>query len=199
MLVSRLEAIACRLEAIASRLEAIACRLEAIASRLEAIASRLEAIASRLEAIASRLEAIACRLEAIASRFASRLEAIACRLEAIASLPLSFWLMEFSSSTEVIERMDELHGVSKEITSSLLDFCGNTELKLDLQVLYLRRVHHFCFYSGKWCRDEWTLRILCGAATVREPYRQDDTDMEIWAIGHEGRIKDRGQGKPWAN
>ena len=85
--------------------------------------------------------------------------------------------------------MDELHGISTEITSSLLEFDGSTELKLDLQVIYLRRVHNFCFYAGKWCKDEWTLRDRCGVATVRESCT--GATEGIWALDHEKRIKER--------
>merc|ERR1712136_354344 len=42
------------------------------------------------------------------------------------------------------------------------------ETQLDLQVTYLRHVHHFCFYSALWCDDEWDLHRRCGAVVVRD-------------------------------
>jgi len=36
------------------------------------------------------------------------------------------------------------------------------------EVLYLRRVHHFCFYAAAWCEDEWDLRKRCGTAVLRD-------------------------------
>jgi len=59
------------------------------------------------------------------------------------------------SRMQVIRKMDALLGISDDITMALLGHVTETEIemKLDLQILYLRRVHHFCFYAGKWCKD----------------------------------------------
>lgn len=86
--------------------------------------------------------------------------------------------------------MDELHGIPGEIASYILGVEGPTEFKVDLRVLYLRRVHHFCFYAGKWCKDEWTLRDSCGAAVVREPFQQAEGQGDAWVSAHEKRIQD---------
>ncbi|CAL1170443.1 unnamed protein product [Cladocopium goreaui] len=70
-------------------------------------------------------------------------------------------------SAEVLRRLDALLEVCHEATEYILQYPGSTELKLDLQVLYLRRVHHFCFYAASWCQDEWALRDRCGAVALR--------------------------------
>jgi len=56
---------------------------------------------------------------------------------------------------QVIRKMDALLGISDDITMALLGDVTETEIemKLDIQILYLRRVHHFCFYAGRWCKD----------------------------------------------
>ena len=56
-------------------------------------------------------------------------------------------------SCQVIRKMDDHFGISSDATSALLSHQLDTERQLDIQILYLRRVHHFCFYSGKWCKD----------------------------------------------
>ena len=91
-------------------------------------------------------------------------------------------------STQVILRMDELHDIPRDLTSYLLNVKGTTEFKLDLRVMYLRRVHHFCFYAAKWCKDEWSLRDVSGAAILREPYKEGQGEA-AWAVEHEKRIQ----------
>ena len=56
---------------------------------------------------------------------------------------------------QVIRKMDALLGISDDIAMALLGHVTETEIemKLDIQILYLRRVHHFCFYAGRWCKD----------------------------------------------
>ncbi|CAK9030051.1 Serrate RNA effector molecule homolog (Arsenite-resistance protein 2 homolog) [Durusdinium trenchii] len=95
---------------------------------------------------------------------------------------------DLSLSAEVIQLLDKVHEIRQDFTAELLHFQGSAEQKLDLQVIYLRRVHNFCFYAGKWGENQWTLRDSCGAAVVREPYYEPV--QEIWAKGHEKRIKE---------
>lgn len=94
-------------------------------------------------------------------------------------------------SAKVIRKMDDHFGISADATTAVLSHQLDTERQLDIQILYLRRVHHFCFYSGKWCKDEWTLRDCCGAAALREtPSASGDSGPSVWAVGHEKRIHD---------
>ncbi|CAK0829801.1 unnamed protein product [Prorocentrum cordatum] len=54
-----------------------------------------------------------------------------------------------------------------EVTQAVLGWAGCSEKKLDVQVTYLRRVHHFCFYSARWCEDAWDLDRNCGTVFLR--------------------------------
>ena len=68
------------------------------------------------------------------------------------------WIMWHTTPTairscQVIRKMDDHFGISSDGTSALLSHQLDIEKQLDIQILYLRRVHHFCFYSGKWCKD----------------------------------------------
>jgi len=98
-------------------------------------------------------------------------------------------------SAEVVRKLDNLVGVPADITSSLLGQEMPDELKLDLQVLYLRRVHHFCFYAAAWCVDEWELRERCGTAVLRDVSNEaavnkpEQSDEGEWAHAHEQRVK----------
>eukprot|EP00435_Cladocopium_sp_Y103_P044716 s2119_g12.t1 len=93
-------------------------------------------------------------------------------------------------SAEVLQRLDALLEVCHEATEYILQYPGSTELKLDLQVLYLRRVHHFCFYAASWCQDEWALRDRCGAAALRSGKRPSSILEESdWTFEHEKRIE----------
>ena len=83
-------------------------------------------------------------------------------------LPHSHWNKSFAQNrcqpkekrwplavAQVIRKMDALLGISDDITVALLGDVSETEIemKLDIQILYLRRVHHFCFYASRWCKD----------------------------------------------
>jgi len=76
-------------------------------------------------------------------------------------------LKDAQLSEQVVRRLDALMGVGREVTEALLGRKGTPEQRLDLQVLYLRRAHHFCFYAARWCGDEWELRAHCGPALLR--------------------------------
>ncbi|CAK9012293.1 unnamed protein product [Durusdinium trenchii] len=63
-------------------------------------------------------------------------------------------------------------------------------LRLDVRIrVYLRRVHHFCFYSAQWFKDEWELRERCGTATLRETSTVHPSGGER-TRRHEANIKD---------
>ena len=64
---------------------------------------------------------------------------------------------DLALSEQVMQRLDGLTEVPKDITALVLNAYGTTEFKLDLRITYLRRVHHFCFYAARWCDDEWSL------------------------------------------
>ena len=92
-------------------------------------------------------------------------------------------------SAKVIHHLDDLLQIPEGVTSSVLDSKGSTEQKLDLQVIYLRRVHHFCFYAGEWFQDEWSLRDSCGVVAVRD-HSQDATLETSWSTSHAKRISE---------
>ncbi|OLP92663.1 hypothetical protein AK812_SmicGene25492 [Symbiodinium microadriaticum] len=97
-------------------------------------------------------------------------------------------LKDLALSEQVIQRLDDLTEVPKDITALVLNAYGTTEFKLDLRVTYLRRVHHFCFYAARWCDDEWSLRDACGIATLRAPAQPECTPGE-WSAAHEQRLE----------
>ncbi|CAE7796868.1 unnamed protein product [Symbiodinium sp. CCMP2592] len=97
-------------------------------------------------------------------------------------------LKDLALSEQVMQRLDGLTEVPKDITALVLNAYGTTEFKLDLRVTYLRRVHHFCFYSARWCDDEWSLRDACGIATLRAPAQAECRPGE-WSAAHEQRLE----------
>lgn len=94
--------------------------------------------------------------------------------------------------TQVVERLDKLVGIPAEVSSALAENCvGSIVEKLDLRVLYLRRVHHFCFYNAAWCADEWELKQRHYSAVLRQLRPAKDTftaDSEA-VQAHESRIQ----------
>jgi len=74
---------------------------------------------------------------------------------------------DMTLSANIINRLDELTGVSASTTQAVLNFEGSPEKKLDVQILYLRRVHYFSFYTTEWCGNEWDLTARCGSMHVR--------------------------------
>jgi len=93
-------------------------------------------------------------------------------------------------SARAIRLLDALMGIPAEATEELLSRDGSNEIKLDLQVLYLRRVHHFCFYAATWHEDEWVLRACCGSAVLRPALEEgDEARGGLWAEAHERRLE----------
>lgn len=70
-------------------------------------------------------------------------------------------------SARLVRHWNTAVGISADATEAVLNTPGDTEAKLDLQVIYLRHVHHLCFYSGLQCKDPWDLQSRCGAAALR--------------------------------
>lgn len=91
-------------------------------------------------------------------------------------------------SARIVRHLDQLAGVQPQETEALLNHEGSTVEKLDVQVLYLRRVHHFCFYGAAWCKDEWDLRQRCGNALLRDHAADSVTEGE-WAQKHDQRLE----------
>lgn len=92
----------------------------------------------------------------------------------------------------VVKRLNALVGISFEVTEALLACDGTIEFQLDLLVVYLRRVHHFCFYAAEWCSDEWDLRRKCGMVVVRDSNASSKKVQKSgdWIEGHNKRIED---------
>jgi len=88
----------------------------------------------------------------------------------------------------ILRQLDAVTGVPPETTRAVLDAEGTTVQKLDLSILYLRRVHHFCFYGAAWCRDAWELRQRCGPLLVRDPVAEPPVEGE-WAEKHDWRLR----------
>lgn len=88
-------------------------------------------------------------------------------------------------SGRVLRKLDSLLGIPSEVTEELLALEMSQEKKLDLQILYLRRVHHFCFYACEWCNDEWDLSNRCGAVLVRPQPMSDISNTEMKSAGDE--------------
>jgi len=76
-------------------------------------------------------------------------------------------LMDEALSSRLVTHLDSLMGLGPQTAAVLLGSCRDPQEQLDLNVLYLRRVHHFCFYSGVWCKDPWELRDRCGVQILR--------------------------------
>jgi len=98
-------------------------------------------------------------------------------------------------ATQIVCKLDGLFGIPDDVTNALVSVEGSTELKLDLQLMYLRRVHCFCFYSCQWCNDEWELRDRCGAVFLRSSPETSVIDAAVaagnkWAQAHDARIQE---------
>lgn len=91
---------------------------------------------------------------------------------------------------------NEATGIPMEpIDSALASIQGDTA-KLDLLILYLRRVHHICYYSGLACSNERDLAEQRGVTRLRAPahlkpsgVRPEDNLEAKWASEHDARIQ----------
>jgi len=97
---------------------------------------------------------------------------------------------DLALSARVVRQLDALLGVPSKTTELLLGHAGSHEAKLDLQLLYLRRVHHFCFYGATWAENEWDLLQSSGPAVLRAPLMHDPAPgIGIWAESHMRRLE----------
>jgi hypothetical protein len=65
----------------------------------------------------------------------------------------------------ISEVLDQEKDIPSEIFEKIQDYAKNLlskEQHLDLLLLYLRRVHSYCFYCGEEYDDERTLAAKCG-------------------------------------
>lgn len=92
---------------------------------------------------------------------------------------------------------DQLAEVPVTAGAHVLQKDAPLEAKLDLQVLYLRMVHLFCYYSAQWCGDEWELHRSTGAAVLRaapvpsmgpKPEAQERLE-KTWIVEHDARLQ----------
>jgi len=99
-------------------------------------------------------------------------------------------IKDVALSADVLRKLDNLSGVALDATQAVLDVEMPMDAKLDLQLLYLRRVHHFCFYAGTRCHDEWELEDRCGSAVLRSKASEGAVALEgDWGIAHEARVR----------
>lgn len=73
---------------------------------------------------------------------------------------------------ELSRKLIELLDVEKEITENeLLEMSKDVVVQLDLQILYLRKVHGLCYYSTEEYDDERMLSAKCGPIYLRSSKR----------------------------
>lgn len=106
-------------------------------------------------------------------------------------------------SAQIVCHLDTLTGIPHKTTKGLLSHAGSREENLDLQLLYLRRVHHFCFYAAAWCGDGWELCARSGASLLRhtEEQHSNGTPAEPpaageWSAAHESRLESFSAAEP---
>jgi len=102
------------------------------------------------------------------------------------------------AAAELIAALDAAAGLPASGTQRLLAAGGEEPgARLDLRVLYLRRVHHFCLYSAAWCLDERELLQRCGTACLRAQGEAWAGDR-AWATEHGQRLRRfLGEGSAW--
>jgi len=73
---------------------------------------------------------------------------------------------------ELSRKLIELLDIEKEITDNeLLQMINTPIVQLDLQILYLRKVHGLCYYSAEEYDDERMLSAKCGPIYLRSAKR----------------------------
>jgi len=93
---------------------------------------------------------------------------------------------DLAFSKKIIARLDSFTGVqtSSELLSNTWSK-GDSTLQLDIQIMYLRTVHHYCYYSSLWCEDEWELVDRAGAAFLRSHGMSGLDSERFWMLSHE--------------
>eukprot|EP00929_Paragymnodinium_shiwhaense_P115535 TRINITY_DN8448_c0_g1_i3.p1 TRINITY_DN8448_c0_g1~~TRINITY_DN8448_c0_g1_i3.p1 ORF type:complete len:728 (-),score=190.60 TRINITY_DN8448_c0_g1_i3:281-2464(-) len=95
-------------------------------------------------------------------------------------------------SMQIVRQLDSLLGLppshSEEVLSLLSEAPAEAvQARLDLNLTYLRRVHHFCFYGASWCSNEFDLHAKCGSVVLRD---MSQAPPGVWSEGHEKRLND---------
>ena len=86
--------------------------------------------------------------------------------------------IDLENSKKIIEILDE----EKEIyENELLKMQNDPIFQLDLQILYLRRVHGLCYYSAEEYDDERMLSSKCGPIYIRSPIRISPSKLGEYA------------------
>jgi len=98
-------------------------------------------------------------------------------------------------TAELIEKMDAATGVPQAQTTAILAHGSDVTHKLDLRLLYLRRVHHISYYEGIMCKDERELASRSGVAFLRAPWTGapsalvDSEASKAWITGLDERVQ----------
>ena len=74
----------------------------------------------------------------------------------------------------ISEVLDQEKEIAPEIFDKIQEYATNflnKEQHLDLLLLYLRRVHSYCFYCGEEYDDERTLAAKCGPQHLRNAHK----------------------------
>lgn len=88
---------------------------------------------------------------------------------------------DFKLCKQLIQKVFDVEkGIPSSLTDKLLEFANLLESpqKLDLLLLYLRRVHAFCFYCGEEYEDERMLSAKCGPQHIRAAQKLSKEDLE---------------------
>merc|ERR1712137_325181 len=94
-------------------------------------------------------------------------------------------------SRQVISHLDSLTGVP-QLTEILVGnlSCGDSALQLDIQLMYLRVVHHYCYYSSVWGEDEWDLVQKAGITFLRGTGEAGQPGEDLWVRRHQCALND---------
>lgn len=76
--------------------------------------------------------------------------------------------IDLELSRKLIEHLDKEKGITD---NELLKMKNEKIVQLDLQILYLRKVHGLCYYSTDEYDDERMLSAKCGPAYIRSPIK----------------------------
>ena len=80
-------------------------------------------------------------------------------------------------SRQLIEALDQEKKITNYIIFNEIEQRELTK-QLDLQLLYLRKVHSYCFYCAAEYHDERMLAAKCGPIHLRGK----KVDKEVWII-----------------
>ena len=107
-----------------------------------------------------------------------------------------YLFIDWKHSAKLISVIDREKGIqenplliSEEKFSSLSD--EEKEFQLDLHLLYLRRVHAFCYYCMEEYDDERMLAAKCGPAHIRSRYDPEATISTSLDAAVEARLNKR--------